>query len=58
MSDSKPAKINYEDQFQEGLTWDDGLNLVKDRWPAYHHIDDVRLKRGEDVLVVSYPRTG
>ena len=54
MSDSKPEKPTFE----ERVTWNDGLNLTIDTFPAYHHIDDFRLKRGEDVLVVTYPRTG
>ena len=38
----------------------DGLNLFRFRFSIVfkQRIDDFRLKRGDDILVATYPRTG
>ena len=38
----------------------DGLNLYERSFPILfkQRIDDIRLKRGEDILIATYPRTG
>ena len=38
----------------------DGVKLYELSFPFVfkHRLDDIRLKRGEDILVATYPRTG
>ena len=38
----------------------DGLNLNKEKYPYLFHnrIDDIRLKKDDNVLLATYPRTG